>query len=218
MALVNHNPSLPSFSSFITVKLSQDNFPLWKAQVSPYLKAHGLFSFADGSNPCPPPVPNDELNGPYRDWQSRDQLVIAILTSSLTESILAQVIDCNTSTQIWSNLYDLFSARSSAHIVHTRIQLASLKKGSETVSEFFNRGKSLSTMLAAADQGIFDTEFATYLLAELTSDYDSIVTSLSTQPILPTPKSNPLSPACSWVKNIAPNQNPHRLHLCKQYL
>lgn len=95
---------------------------------------------------------------------------MAMLTSSLTEGFLAQVIDCPTSTQIWATLHDLFVARFSAQVIQTRLQLVSLKKGSETLSEFFNRAKQLSILLAVASQPIVDPEFNTYLLVGLSSD------------------------------------------------
>lgn len=110
---------------------------------------------------------------------------MAILTSSLTETVLAQVIDCSSSAQIWSLLQDTYASQSGAQVVNLRLQLTSLKKGGETTTEFFNRAKGLVTALAAAGQPISDSEFVIYLLAGLGSEYDSLVTSLSTQPNLP---------------------------------
>lgn len=177
----NSQNSFSSFSHFIIVKLTHENFPIWKAQVTPYLRAHSLFLFVDVSNPCPLPIiPRGAPNPTFATWQAKDQLDVAILTASLSEIVLAQVIECDTSAKIWSHLHELFAARSSAQIVHTRLQLASLKKGSESVSDFFNKAKSLTTLLVAAGQSISDTEFITYLLAGLGTEYDSVVTSLST--------------------------------------
>jgi hypothetical protein len=42
------------FSHLITVKLGQDNFLLWRAQIVPLLCSQGLLGFVDGSYPCPP--------------------------------------------------------------------------------------------------------------------------------------------------------------------
>lgn len=112
---------------------------------------------------------------------------MAILTSSLPEEVLVQIMDCTTSAAIWNNLHELFSARSSAQMVHTRLQLASLKKGAETITEFFNRAKGLVTTLAAAGHHIPESEFFVYLLAGLGAEYDSLVTSISLQTNLPSP-------------------------------
>ena len=38
----------------ITIKLTRDNYLLWKAQIVPYLKGQHLFGFINGTQPPPP--------------------------------------------------------------------------------------------------------------------------------------------------------------------
>lgn len=135
---------------------------MWKIQVTPYLKANGLFSYADGSTPQPPALVDGKANPQYAEWVKKDQLVMSILTASLSEPVLAQIIECSTAADIWSTLHELFAARSSAQVVHTRLQLASLKKGGESVTEFFNKAKGLVSLLAGARQSVSDEEFSTF--------------------------------------------------------
>lgn len=176
----SQNPSLPSFSHFI--KLKENNFPVWKTQISPYIGAHGLFPFLLGTLLCPPPLlPDGSANPEYAKWISRDQFVMAVLTASLSEDALVRIMDCTTSAQIWSTLHDLFAAQSSAQAVHTRLKLASLKMGAESVTSYYTRGKGLVTTLAGAGQHVSDSEFVAFLLAGLPFDYDPLVTSVSTQ-------------------------------------
>ncbi|KAA8540924.1 hypothetical protein F0562_024938 [Nyssa sinensis] len=53
------NPA--NIQSLVTVKLTKDNYLLWKTQVAPYLRGQRLFGFVDGSNPPPPiTIPNPE--------------------------------------------------------------------------------------------------------------------------------------------------------------
>lgn len=70
MAAVSH--PLPSFSSFITVKLTQTNFPVWRTQVTPYLRAQGLFQYVDGSLLCPSPLQDGAPNPAYNTWIAKD--------------------------------------------------------------------------------------------------------------------------------------------------
>lgn len=105
---------------------------------------------------------------------------MVVLTSSLTEPILAQVIECTSAYQIWNLLRDLFAARSSANVGHTRLQLASLKKGEESITDYYTKAKNLISMLHSARQTISDPEFIVHLVAGLGSDYESLVTSLTT--------------------------------------
>lgn len=110
-----------------------------------------------------------------------------VLTATLTEEVLVQVMGCSTAAEIWAILHSIFSAQSSSQVVHTRLQLASLKKGAETPTAYFNRAKALVTTLAGAGQHVSDQEFAVFLLAGLGTEYDSFVTSISTQPTLACP-------------------------------
>ncbi|KAA8546539.1 hypothetical protein F0562_002722 [Nyssa sinensis] len=103
------------------------------------------------------------------------------INSSLTNTMLAQVLDCNTSHEIWNTLSSLFSACSFAHFMQTQFQLATLKKGSETISEYFHKATALSSTLSAACHPLSPSEFNVYLLAGLGSDYESIVTSITTR-------------------------------------
>lgn len=95
------------------------------------------------------------------------------------------MLDYSTSEEIWTHLHELFAARSSTQIMQSRLQLATLKKGAESVTKYFNKAKILVDAIQAAGQVISDTELVVYLLTGLGTDYDSIITSLSTRPILP---------------------------------
>jgi hypothetical protein len=81
---------------FITIKLTQDNYLLWRAQLIPYLRGQNLFGYLDGSVPCPAiTIPNSSTHIPnpeYIHWSQQDQIILSALLSSLTESLLTQVV------------------------------------------------------------------------------------------------------------------------------
>ncbi|KAF5463307.1 hypothetical protein F2P56_019229 [Juglans regia] len=174
-------------SHLVTIKLIIDNYLLWKAQIEPFLCSHQLFDHLDGSASAPVPTIDGKLNPAYTTWSLQDQLILSALNSTLSESVLNQVLECKTAQQVWQTLQNLFTAQSSAHIMHTHFQLATLKKGSESITEYYNKAKSLAATLGAASHTPSDQEFTIYLLAGLGSDYESLVTSLTTRP-------NPLTP------------------------
>ncbi|KAA8535598.1 hypothetical protein F0562_030601 [Nyssa sinensis] len=64
----------------------------------------------------------------------------------------------------------------------TQFQLATLKKGSETISDYFHNTTTLSSTLSAAGHPLSHSEFNIYLFVGLGSDYESIVTSITTRP------------------------------------
>ena len=45
---------LPAVHHLVTIKLTHDNYLLWKAQIVPYLHGQHLFGFLDASRPAPP--------------------------------------------------------------------------------------------------------------------------------------------------------------------
>ncbi|KAF5451286.1 hypothetical protein F2P56_026403 [Juglans regia] len=172
---------LTTASHFITIKLTIDNYLLWKAQIVPFLQGHQLYGHVDGSLPMPPSSIDNVPNPEHKKWVLQDKLIISTLNSSLSDSVLGQVLDCHTSAEIWTTLQNLFSARSSAHVCHTKFQLATLRKGPESVSDYYNRAKSLAASLTAAGHVLSDSEFSISLLAGLGTEYESLVTFLTTR-------------------------------------
>ncbi|KAF5466071.1 hypothetical protein F2P56_016028 [Juglans regia] len=175
------NP-LTNASNYINIKLTIDNFLLWKAQIVPYLEGHQLFRYVDGSFPRPPALLDDKSNPAHLQWHLQDKLIVSTINSSLSDSVLAQVLDCSTSCEVWTTLQNLFAAKSSAHLIHTKYQLATLKKGAESITDYYNKARSLASTLSAAGRPLDDSELAIYLLAGLGTDYESLVTSLTTRP------------------------------------
>ncbi|KAF5478921.1 hypothetical protein F2P56_005442 [Juglans regia] len=66
--------------------------------------------------------------------------------------------------------------------MQTQYQIATLKKGLESITDYFHKAKTLATSLSAAGQPLSPSEFTIYLLVGLGSDYESLVTSITTQP------------------------------------
>ncbi|XP_057954100.1 uncharacterized protein LOC131148416 [Malania oleifera] len=117
-----------------------------------------------------------------------DQAIISVLISSLSETLIAYVLTATSSREVWTTLEDLFAAKSYASIMQIQLQLTTLKKGSETIPEYYRRAKLLQDSLAMDDKLIPSSDFITYLLDGLGSDYDSLVTSITT-------RVDPLTPA-----------------------
>ncbi|KAA8525548.1 hypothetical protein F0562_007399 [Nyssa sinensis] len=183
----------PIIHSLVTIKLSSENYLLWKAQIMPYLRGQRLFGYVDGS--CLQPsqhIPNPEadksptasrllLNPEFSHWFDQDQIVLSILMSSLSESILAKVIGVTTSREVWCALEKMYSSHSRARLSTTRRQLSTVTKGGMSISDYFQTVKSLADILVAIGHPLLDTEIVSYLLGGLDSSYDPIVTSIQTR-------------------------------------
>ncbi|KAA8524301.1 hypothetical protein F0562_010724 [Nyssa sinensis] len=176
------NPSFPNLSHIISVKLTSENYLLWQVQIVPYLRGQRLYKFVDGSHPAPPCyLPDKSPNPEYETWVDYDQMVMSALISSLSESIIAEVVGCRSARDVWLSLAKTYASTSQARVVQTQLQLASLNKGSDSISVYYRRAKSLVDSMAAAGRPLPSSEFVPYLLAGLGPDYDPLVSSVTTR-------------------------------------
>ncbi|KAJ0971876.1 hypothetical protein J5N97_019835 [Dioscorea zingiberensis] len=179
----------PSFHHLINVKLTRDNYLLWKAQIMPYLRSQQLIGYVDGTIPCPAKTITEATtsgatqtpNSAYHSWLQLDQFVLGALLSSLSEEILSQVLSLTTSFEVWSTMERMFSSHSRARIVQIRLQLSTIQKKELSVADYFNKVKSLTDTLSAIGQPLQEEEIISYMLAGLASDFDPLVTSVTTR-------------------------------------
>ncbi|KAF5471581.1 hypothetical protein F2P56_008361 [Juglans regia] len=150
---LNH-PSVISMPNVVTVKLNQDNYLLWKAQMVP-------------------------LNPAYSHWVRQDNLILSTLMSFLSEPVIPQVVNYTTSNAVWSALDDTSSSRSRARIVQIRTQLTTATKGSKSATDYFHFIKRLADELAVVGQQMIRDDIITYVLAGLIHENDSFLASIS---------------------------------------
>ncbi|KAF5464109.1 hypothetical protein F2P56_014216 [Juglans regia] len=145
------NISLSSPSNLITVKLNNENYLLWKAQIMPYLRGQNLFGHIDWT--IVPPQLLDASSKPtsaFLAWQQQDQAIMSVLISSLSEPLIAHVLRASSSLEIWDILKALFAANSQARTMQVQLQLNTLKTGSDSIAEYYRRAKLLQDTLAMA--------------------------------------------------------------------
>lgn len=118
-----------SFNHIINMKLTRDNYLLWKAQFLPYLCSQQLLGYVEGTIQCPSTtitqagdgetaiVPNQE----HHIWFQQVQLVLCALLSSLTEEVLSHVVFLSTSREVWLALEKILSSSSRAWIMQIRM-------------------------------------------------------------------------------------------------
>ena len=102
------------------------------------------------------------------------------MIASLLESILSQVLGCNTSHTLWVALERMFISQSRARVMQIQYQLATSKKGNSNVTDYFQRMCSHGDTLAAVGQALSDIEMSSYILSGLGTEYDPFVTSVTT--------------------------------------
>jgi hypothetical protein len=123
-------------------------------------------------------TPNPE----YTRWVTKDQALLGYLFSSLTREVLMSVITHSTSVEVWSVLADMFGSHTHAQSVNTRIALATTKKGSSTIAEYYSKMKNYIDEMAASGNRLGDEEFVGYVPTGLDEEiYNPLVSSIVTR-------------------------------------
>jgi uncharacterized membrane protein YgcG len=183
-------PSILSIS--INEKLTKSNYPLWRAQVLPAVRAARLEGLLTGDEQAPEEfiiITKDDktttkqrnpayVSCAYVSWAACDQAVLGYLLSSLTRETLQHVSRSVTLAQAWKMLADLYSSQTRARSVNTCIALATTKKNHMTVSDYYAKMCQFVDDLAASGTPLHDNELVAYLLAGLDKDYNPIFTAV----------------------------------------
>jgi hypothetical protein len=141
----------------------------------------------DGSIICPPqfvPCPTSSTtlipNPEYQFWVQQDKLILSVIISILSEIVLTHDVGLHKSLDVWTTLEKMFASQSKARIMQIRLQLATLKKGDSSIADYFQKAQTLAHTLAAINEPLKESEVITYIMAGLSTDYDSLVTLVST--------------------------------------
>jgi len=116
----------------------------------------------------------------YHSWVQQDLMILSTIISTLSDSLISQVVGLPTSQAVWDTLTWMFSSQSQAQIMQIHYQLSTIKKGNLSVTDYFQKVKQLVDTLAAFHQPLQDCETVSYLFGGLSSEYDSLVTSVTT--------------------------------------
>lgn len=115
-----------------------------------------------------------------------DQLVLSLIYTTLSESIMAQIVGLKTSFQVWTALQNIYTNRSKARELQLRQELQSCQKGSSSISEFLQRFKEICDALEAINQPVINDDKVMWLLKGLGTDYQMFSTEMLCRPPIPT--------------------------------
>jgi len=174
----------------LTIKLTEDNYLFWRAQVLPVLRSNGLMNFISKEFSAPPvEIANPQAgdagapakipNPTYTAWFQQDQAILSAFLASLMPEVFGIIVLATTSEEAWSTLAGSFASQSTARSMQLRNQLSITKKLDSSASTHFHRIKALSDTLTSIGQPLRPEEFTSYLLAGLDADYDAFVDRVS---------------------------------------
>jgi hypothetical protein len=106
----------------------------------------------------------EQPNLKYACWVARDQALLRFLLSSLTRDVLMGVTTTTTFAAVWSALDGMFISPTRACTVNIRIALATTKKGTTIMSEYFSKMKTYADEMVSSGQPLGDEVFVAYVL------------------------------------------------------
>ncbi|KAJ6918083.1 hypothetical protein NC651_012338 [Populus alba x Populus x berolinensis] len=142
------------------------------------LESHGISGFVDGSTKCPhqfdaaSDVEGAETDD-YKIWKMHDRALMQLIIATLSSTAISYVIGCVSSHDMWIQLKDRFSTISKARIFQMKSELQTIKKGSDTVTQYLQKIKDARDHLSAAGVYFEDDDIVILALNDLPSDYNT---------------------------------------------
>ena len=151
---------LSNFSNYVTVKLDHTNYLMWKFQVTGILDAYSLLDHLEDPTPCPSKfllgqngIETPEANPLYLQWKTRDKTLFSLLSSTLSPSAISLVMGQTTTSGIWKVIINRYTSISRSSIVNLKRELNSIKKNSDSVTQYLHKIKEARDKLVSV--GVF---------------------------------------------------------------
>ena len=166
----------------VSLKLTRDNFLLWRTQILPVLAAYDVMDHIDQNPPEKVSLNKDGqsfVNPSYKSWFKTDKVVLAIINSSLTESTMPIVVGKETAKEAWDATIRNFAGKSQSRIMELQTKLHNLRKKSMTVEAYVQMVRTLGDELHANGSNINTHDLSFALLRGLDQQYNAFYASTS---------------------------------------
>jgi gag-polypeptide of LTR copia-type len=157
----------------ISTKLTYSNFLSWKNQIQLIIEGHDLESYLYNP-PSDPTSTNTKgetiLNPIFLAWKRQDKLLNAWISSSLSNSILTQVMSSPTCKDLWKALESYYSTTSRARLQDLMRQLQTVSKGDSNCTDYLLRIQKFSDELSFVGSSIPEEDLITAAINDLGSE------------------------------------------------
>jgi hypothetical protein len=181
---------LSNISNYVTVKLDHTNYLMWKFQITGILDAYSLLDHLEEPTPCPSQfilghcdqdleVP--EVNPLYLQWKTRDKTLFSLISSTLSPSAISLVMGQTTASGIWRVILNRYTSISRSSVVNLKRELHSIKKNSDSVTQYLQKIKEARDKLVSVGVFIDDEEILHIVLQGLPSDFHSFTSAMLTK-------------------------------------
>ena len=166
----------------VSLKLTRDNFLLWRTQILPVLAAYEVKNHIEQDPPEMSILNKDGqtcINRAYKIWFKTDKVVLAIINSSLTESTMPIVVGKETAKEAWDAIIRNFAGKSQSRIMELQTKLHNLRKNSMSVEAYVQSVRTLGDELRANGSNINMHDLSFALLRGFDQQYNAFYASTS---------------------------------------
>jgi len=182
--------------NFITLKLSQTNYPLWREQALSLAESQELVGHLTNEDPAPtkfttPDLVNNSntentvpvLTEAFITWRKSDRLLRGWIIGTLSEEALSLVVGLETASAVWEALKNAYAKDSQEREFTLRQQVTySRKHDNQSMEEHIRTFKKLCDSLAAIGKPVSDNEKVFCLLTSLGPQYENFTTTMLKPP------------------------------------
>ncbi|KAI3526642.1 hypothetical protein L1887_05902 [Cichorium endivia] len=174
-------------STHFPIRLTPNNFPVWRRQVESTLIGLELDAFIIGDQQPPKRFLDDKKQNPeFLLWYRQDQVIISAILGSCSDSIQPLISSATTSRDAWERLNSSFASGSRYRIISLKSKLIKNPKGSRSISEYLQDMRSIADDLALAQSPVAEEDLLVHILSQLGEEYITIVAAIKV-------RENPLS-------------------------
>ena len=175
-------------SNLMSIKLDSLNYMVWKLQLTTILKAYSLIDHIDGSVQKPSQYLADSagnltirVNPSFLSWKKRDKTLLTLIYSTLSPPVLSMVVGLHSTQEVWSTLETRFTSTARANVLNLKLELQSVKKGSDSINAYMQWVKTTRDKLSAVGVQIDDEEMLHMVLKGLPKEYSSFNSAIRTR-------------------------------------
>ena len=122
-----------------------------------------------------------EVNPLYSQWKTRDKALFSMISSTLSPSAISLVMGQTSASGIWKIIVNRYTSVSRSNIVNLKRELNSIKKNSDSVTDYLQKIKEARNKLVSVGVHIDDEEILHIVLQGLPSEFHSFTSAMLTK-------------------------------------
>ncbi|UYV61249.1 hypothetical protein LAZ67_1004106 [Cordylochernes scorpioides] len=154
-------------------KFNGDNFHLWKFQMKIILETKDLLSITDGSEV----KPEIEDIAKFSNWKKKDAKSKMLITTALKFKYLQQIVNCQTSTEMWKKLSTIYELKSETNKYLLQQRFFEYKMNpNDSIATHISKVETLAQQMKDLGEPISDVALITKIICSLPDKYKNFIT------------------------------------------